>query len=60
VIIVCCVCQKVIGEKEPLDDKTETHTYCRPCYQIHFPECVLCGDPTDGHALCPDCDAETT
>jgi len=27
-IRVCCVCKLVLGEKEPLEDKSETHTYC--------------------------------
>lgn len=28
---VCCVCKKILGEKEPLDDKSVTHTYCEEC-----------------------------
>lgn len=31
-IRICCVCKKVIGEKEPLDDKSETHTVCPDCF----------------------------
>ena len=27
-IRVCSRCKKVIGEKKPLADKTETHTFC--------------------------------
>jgi len=27
----CCVCKKILGEKEPLDDKSVTHTYCESC-----------------------------
>lgn len=35
---VCSVCKKVMGEKEPLDDKRETHGYCDACLaKIEFP-----------------------
>jgi hypothetical protein len=27
----CCVCKKILGEVEPIDDKSVTHTYCEPC-----------------------------
>ena len=30
-IRVCCVCGLVLGEKEPLDDTSVTHTYCPRC-----------------------------
>ena len=30
-IIVCCQCKKVLGEKPPLEDKSITHTYCPAC-----------------------------
>jgi len=30
-IRVCCVCRKKYGEKEPLEDKRETHGYCDEC-----------------------------
>ena len=30
----CCVCDKYLGEKEPLDNKNETHTYC----DVHLKE----------------------
>lgn len=26
--IRCCVCKKILGEKEPLEDKSYTDTYC--------------------------------
>lgn len=32
-IIICCVCKRVVGEKEPLEDKQETHGYCEPCFE---------------------------
>lgn len=32
-IRVCCVCKTVYGEKEPLEDKSETHGYCDPCLE---------------------------
>jgi len=31
-IQVCCECKVVYGEKEPLEDKSETHGYCEPCF----------------------------
>jgi transcriptional regulator with PAS, ATPase and Fis domain len=31
-IIICSDCRKILGEKEPLDDKRHTHSFCRPCY----------------------------
>jgi hypothetical protein len=30
-IVQCCVCGKNMGEKEPLHDKSITHTYCDSC-----------------------------
>lgn len=32
-IRVCMVCKKVFGEKEPLDDKSQTHGICDPCFE---------------------------
>jgi hypothetical protein len=32
-IRVCYRCKKVMGEKEPLDDKSETHGLCDPCLE---------------------------
>lgn len=29
----CCACKKVFGEKEPFEDKSETHGYCDPCFE---------------------------
>lgn len=31
-IIRCCVCNLHMGEKEPLADRSETHTYCHVHY----------------------------
>ena len=31
-IRVCCKCKKVFGEKEPYEDKSETHGFCDPCF----------------------------
>ena len=28
----CCVCKVIYGEKEPFEDKSETHGYCDPCF----------------------------
>ena len=30
-IVQCCVCKIIIREKEPLDDKQISHTYCEEC-----------------------------
>lgn len=27
----CCQCKKILGEKEPLEDKSFTDTYCKEC-----------------------------
>lgn len=32
-IRVCCYCNAKMGEKEPLEDKTETHGICKKCYR---------------------------
>ena len=29
--IVCAWCNTQMGEREPLDDKSETHGICKPC-----------------------------
>lgn len=34
--IKCAWCKKDMGEKEPLDDKSTTHTICPKCSRIHF------------------------
>lgn len=31
-IIQCAWCKKVLGEKEPLDNKNTTHTICGDCF----------------------------
>ena len=31
--IVCSWCKKFIGEKEPLDDPSETHSKCAECLE---------------------------
>lgn len=31
-IIQCCDCKAILGEKEPIEDKRITHTYCPNCY----------------------------
>jgi len=33
VIRICMVCDKVFGEKEPLDDNSPTHGICDPCFE---------------------------
>jgi len=37
-IRICCRCKKVMGEKAPFEDKTETHGYCDPCLAIVLEE----------------------
>jgi len=32
-IRICMTCKKVIGEKEPLEDKSETHGICDDCME---------------------------
>lgn len=31
-IIKCSWCSEFIGEKEPLENRSETHTICPPCF----------------------------
>lgn len=33
-IIQCCICNKIIGEKEPIKNKGVTSSYCDYCYKI--------------------------
>ncbi len=33
-IRVCAWCKKVIGEKEPFEDKSVTHGICQDCYDL--------------------------
>jgi len=35
-IRICMRCHKVMGEKEPFEDKSETHGYCDPCLKIEL------------------------
>jgi len=30
---ICCKCGKCYGEKEPLENKAETHGYCDECFE---------------------------
>lgn len=30
-IVICCVCKKVIREDESVDKGVISHTYCKPC-----------------------------
>lgn len=32
-IVVCCQCNSIRGEKAPFDNKEHTHGYCLPCFQ---------------------------
>jgi len=33
-IRMCAWCKQVFGEKEPLEDKSETHGMCDACYSV--------------------------
>jgi hypothetical protein len=37
-IRVCYRCKIVFGEKEPLEDKSETHGLCDPCFELETVE----------------------
>ena len=37
-IIVCAWCKKELGEKEPIEDKSITHTICSDCEKKMFNE----------------------
>ena len=41
---ICMYCHKILGEKEPLDDKSETHGMCDSCADL-FEEGFFNGDP---------------
>jgi len=30
--IICCKCRKDLGEKDPLEDESETSAYCEKCH----------------------------
>ena len=36
-ISICSYCRKVIGEKEPFEDKRLSHGICPVCYDYHIP-----------------------
>jgi len=42
--IVCSWCGKELGEKEPLDDQSETHGKCNACLKKQ-PQAVRVDDP---------------
>ncbi len=31
---ICCACGISLGEKEPLKDRRETHSYCDTCFEV--------------------------
>ena len=33
---ICCVCKQNMGDKEPLEDKSETHGICDECLEIEL------------------------
>jgi len=35
-IRICMICKEVIGEKEPLDDKSATHGICDKCLDLEL------------------------
>lgn len=48
-ILICAWCKKVLGEKEPIEDKTATHGICKNCAdklkkKYHMTEALDLGD----------------
>ena len=37
-IVVCSYCRKQIEEKEPYEDKRQSHSICPVCYDYHVPQ----------------------
>jgi len=35
-IRVCCICNKIFGEKPPLENKSETHGFCEKCFPLEM------------------------
>jgi len=35
-IIECCKCGKILGQKYPYWDKRVTHTYCHKCFETEM------------------------
>jgi hypothetical protein len=33
-IRICCRCKTIMGEKKPLEDKSETHGLCDKCFEF--------------------------
>lgn len=33
---ICCVCKILYGNKEPLDDDSETHGFCPECFKLEM------------------------
>lgn len=55
---VCGWCKKPMGEKPPINDKSETHGMCDSCEKAFDPTCSFCGVPNpSGKALCESCNA---
>jgi len=47
VIIKCATCGQVLGEKEPLEDKSETHTFCERDFRQYLIDNGLDPDEED-------------
>ncbi len=45
---VCSYCKKVYGEKEPYEDKSETHGACDKCYEIELKKLEEIENPSKG------------
>ena len=41
-IRICAWCNKVMGEKKPLSDKSETHGICQSCLDKEMGTCPIC------------------
>lgn len=45
-IRICSCCKKVIGQKEPLEDKSETHGICQECFKVEVAKLTMRFDIT--------------
>lgn len=37
----CCSCNRSLGEKEPYDDRSVTHTWCNDCWAIEMARATI-------------------
>ena len=51
-IRICCRCKIVMGEKEPLDDKSETHGLCDECLLLTMHEIEVAQEQINESLVC--------